>query len=110
MWKNEPCLVIWTSDTKKEALSIASLLLEEKLIACANIVPKVTSIYLWEGEVEKAQEVKVFFKTRTDKFPKIQEVIIQHCSYDVPEILQIPIVKAHKPYLDFIDSSLQTTT
>lgn len=63
---------------------------------------------MWEGELEKAQEVKVFFKTKTEKFPKIQEIIAKNCSYDVPEILQIPIVKGHKPYLDFIENSLQT--
>jgi periplasmic divalent cation tolerance protein len=91
-------------------MTVTRLLLESKLIACANIIPKVTSLFYWEGDIEVTQEVKLFFKTRTDKFDEIEKTIQTNCSYDVPEIIMIPIQKGHQPYLKFITEALQPTS
>lgn len=94
--------IFWTCRDKQEAKKIIHGLLDQRLIACASIFPEVESIYRWEGKIEESQEVKVIFKTALKHFDAVQSYIQKHCSYEVPEILQVDIVQGTPRYLAWI--------
>lgn len=100
-------MIHWTSEEKKEVEFIIEILLEKKLIACATIIPDCTSYYTWKDKIEKAQEIKVLIKTKKSLFPKVQKIIEQKSSYDVPQILEVPISSGNRSYLKWMDSSLE---
>lgn len=92
----------WTSEHIEEAKQIARELVRKKWVACANIVPDVESIFLWQGKVQEEKEVKVFLKTREEFFAKVRDYIIQHASYDVPEVSKVPITDANPDYINWL--------
>ena len=94
--------IFWTCRDKIEAKTIIHELLDQRLIACASIFPKVESIYRWEGTIEESQEIKVILKTTFKHFNAIQSYIQTHCSYEVPEILQVDIVQGNPRYLSWV--------
>jgi periplasmic divalent cation tolerance protein len=94
-----------TCKNKPEAETIANTLLEEKLIACANIVPGIQSMYWWEGKVNTDQEVLMIIKTRKTLFSKIVKIVKAHHSYTVPEIIALPITAGNLDYLKWINAS-----
>ncbi len=100
-------LVLVTTSSKQEAEITAQRLLDEKLIACANIVGPVTSHFRWQGKIERAEEFLVLMKSRSDLFEKISETVGKLHSYEVPEIIALPIVAGSKAYLDWLGTSLQ---
>ena len=96
-----------TTGNKQEAIKIIRTLLEERLIACANIITSVSSFFWWQGKIEKEKEVLVIMKSHEKKFQKLTEKIINLHSYDTPEIIAVPIVKGSKTYLDWLQSCLE---
>jgi periplasmic divalent cation tolerance protein len=104
--ENRHIIVLVTTANRQEAERIAQRLLEAKLIACANIVDSVTSNFRWSGRTEKAQECLILMKSRRDLFEKLAETVKTLHSYEVPEILALPIVDGSKAYLDWLDSCL----
>ncbi len=96
-----------TTANKQEAEKIASQLLEAKLIACANIIGPVSSHFHWSGKIEKAEECLMLMKSRRDLFEELAETVKTLHSYEVPEILALPIVDGSKAYFDWMDSSLR---
>lgn len=74
-----------------EAKTIARVVLEKRLAACANILPGVTSLYHWQGAIEEGAEVALLLKARTTDFDAAAEVIRAHHSYDTPAIMAWPI-------------------
>lgn len=96
--------IFWTCKDASEAEFIAEKLLEEKLIACANIFPEVTSIYKWNQSICKSKEIKVIFKTIPENFEQIQAKILKLGSYEVPEISQITIEKLNPAYAHWLTS------
>lgn len=99
--KSEFCYVFWTCKNVEEAKKIARGLLEKRLIACASMWP-VESIYTWEKNIEEGKEIKVILKTRGERFEEVREFIVNHCSYEVPEILQVAIEKGNPKYLKWV--------
>ncbi len=97
-------MVIITAPNDAEASKISMTLVEEKLIACANRFP-VNSIYTWQGEVEDESEIMLVCKTREDRLDAIISRVKELHSYDVPEIIAIPIIGGAKEYLDWVESS-----
>ena len=96
-------LVLVTAPDQESANLIAKALLEEKLAACVNILPGLTSLYNWEGELQDEQEVQLFIKTRLDLLEgKIIPLILELHPYDLPEIIAILVVGGSSPYLDWI--------
>jgi periplasmic divalent cation tolerance protein len=95
--------ISWTAATLEEAREVSSYLVREGLVACANIIPSIESIFLWKGLLEKAQEAKVIFKTRSERFSEVKKCILEKSSYEVPEILKLPILGGHDAYLAWID-------
>jgi len=99
-------IVFMTTATKQEAQKIAHSLLEKRLIACANILGPVDSEFWWQGKIEKAKEFLVLMKSDEKLFEKLSQAIKEVHSYEVPEILALPIVKGWPPYLEWLNKSL----
>jgi len=104
--QNAYIVVMVTTANKQEAENIAQRLLKERLIACANIIGPVSSLFHWIGKIEKAEEYLIFMKSREDLFDKLAETVKALHSYEVPEIIALPIVDGSKAYLDWLGSCL----
>ena len=105
--ENDYIIVIVTTANKSEAEKIAHSLFDERLVACANIIGPVHSLFWWHGKIENAEEYMLLMKTRSEMFEKLAEKIKALHSYEVPEIIAIPIVKGFKPYLKWLNNSLR---
>lgn len=99
-------IVLMTTATKEEAEDITRKLLEMKLIACANIVGPVSSLFWWKEKISQENEFLAVMKTRSDLFEKLATTIKQMHSYEVPEIIAVPITKGEQTYLEWLNGSL----
>jgi periplasmic divalent cation tolerance protein len=97
----KPYIIYSTTDTKKEAKSLAKLLLEKKLAACIQI-QKIRSLYSWKNQLCEDKEYLLCIKTKKGHYKKIEREIKENHSYDVPEIIATPITKLDKNYKKFI--------
>ena len=100
-------IVFVTTANKAEAEKISQTLLQEKLIACANIISPVTSFFHWKGTIDKAEECLVVMKSRADLFAALAERAKGLHSYEVPEILALPIVAGSEGYLAWMGAALK---
>ena len=100
-------VVITTTSNKKEAVKIVRSLLKERLIACANIVGPVSSLFWWQGKIDEENEFLVFMKSQKSLFKRLSERVTEIHSYDVPEIIALPIIEGSPPYLEWLKTSLQ---
>lgn len=94
-------LIHTTCSTKKEAEKIARVLIERRLIACAQI-HRVLSLYPWQGHLCRDNEYRLSIKTTTDKSCTVREVIAAHHSYQIPELIECPITGGSEAYLKWI--------
>jgi len=99
-------VVLCTIDSFEKAREISGILLNEKLIACSNIIPKVTSIYHWNGEVCEDNECLVIMKSKRNVFNLLKDRIKMLHPYDIPEILALDVCDGAKEYLNWLDNSL----
>ena len=102
----EYLLVLVTTANKQEAEKIANHLLNDKLIACANIFGPVTSLFQWSGNVNHAEEYLMVMKSKKDLFEKLTEAVKTIHSYEVPEILAFQVTDGSRTYLDWLQSCL----
>ena len=100
-------IVFVTASSREEAVKIVRTLLEERLIACGNIVDSVSSFFWWKGEIEEEKEVLVIMKSHEKLFKKLSKRVTELHSYDVPEILALPIVDGSPSYLDWLKGCLE---
>jgi periplasmic divalent cation tolerance protein len=98
------CQVVTTTASRDEAHSLARGAVEARLAACAQVVGPVTSVFWWEGAVDTAQEWQVIFKTNTARYQELEQHLREAHSYDVPEILCLPVTAGHRPYLEWLDT------
>ena len=103
-------IIFVTASNRKEANKIAQRLLKNKLAACVNILDKIKSIFWWQGKIDQADEVLLIIKSNRKKLPKIIKLIKSIHSYEVPEIIAVPIYDGYKPYLKWIDESLRQSS
>lgn len=99
-------VIFITAPNKKEGTKIARALLEKKLAACVNIVEKIESFFWWEGKIDRSKEVFLIVKSRKEKLAPLVKLVKSLHSYEVPEIIALPIVAGEKKYLRWIDASL----
>ncbi len=95
-------IVLVTTGSEEEAAKLGRTLVEEKLAACANIIPRIRSIYSWKGEVYDEQESLMLIKSRTPLFAALKSRIRELHSYEVPEIIAFPISQGLHEYLDWV--------
>lgn len=96
-------VVLTTAPDAATAERLAGQLLEERLIACANIVPGVRSVYRWEGETRHDDEVLILLKTTGASVPSLTERVTALHPYDVPEVLALPVAAGLDAYLGWVD-------
>ena|SRR5271165_6135032 len=98
-----PALVVLsTVSSLEQGRRLARELVEQRLAACVNLIPKVESIYRWQGAVESAEEVLLVVKTTPARFAELRDKIAELHSYDVPEILALPVSDGSAPYLAWL--------
>jgi periplasmic divalent cation tolerance protein len=100
-------VVFNTCGTHDEARSVAHALVEARVAACVNIVPQVESVYRWQGKVERAQEWLLVIKTRRALLEKLMETLTSLHSYEVPEIIAVPVVDGLAVYLEWIGAETE---
>jgi periplasmic divalent cation tolerance protein len=100
-------IVLVTAPSEEKAAELGRALVEEGLAACANLIPRVRSIYRWEGKVEDEAEVLIVLKTRAELFERLRARVVALHPYQVPEVIQLAISAGHAPYLAWIASSTQ---
>jgi periplasmic divalent cation tolerance protein len=105
MEQADKIVVFITTSSEEEAVKIARLLLEHRKAACTNIIPRVNSLFWWEGRLESAQESLLVVKTRAALFPELIDLVRKNHSYQVPEIIALPIVAGNEDYLRWLDIS-----
>ncbi len=99
-------LVLTTAGSTDEARHLAELLVERKLAACVNIVPKVVSIYRWKGKTEESEEWQLWIKTTEAAFERVRNTIQEVHSYELPECLCLAIEDGSEEYLRWIQESV----
>ena len=105
----EILLALSTFPDAENAHSIAEQLVTDRLVACANILPAVQSIYRWEGKVEKAAETMVLFKTTESRLPALQAKLKTLHPYDVPEIVAVRVSDGLPEYLQWVSENCSAT-
>lgn len=95
-------IILVTCVSKKEAENIVNALLKKRLIACGNIISGVESKFWWSGRIDKAKEILILLKARKKDFKKIGKEIKRIHSYEVPEVIAIPIISGNEKYLDWL--------
>jgi periplasmic divalent cation tolerance protein len=100
-------IILVTAKNKQEAKKIAGGLIKAKLAACVNILDKIDSIFFWAGKVDRARESLLLIKSKKEQLPKIIKLVKSLHSYEVPEIIAVPIIAGDKPYLRWIDAAIR---
>ncbi len=95
-------IVYITASSRKEAVTLAKCLVKNRLVACVNILPEVMSWYWWEGKICNEKEFLLIAKTTARLFTELKEEVKVHHSYEVPEIIFVPIQDGSQKYLDWI--------
>jgi periplasmic divalent cation tolerance protein len=99
-------IVLTTTANPEEAARLGRTLVEERLAACATLIPAVQSIYRWQGQVESSSETLLLLKTGPDQIAALEARLHQLHSYETPEFLVLAVDAASRPYLDWLQSSL----
>ena len=106
--KNKENVVIFiTTDTEEKAQDVAKALLNNKLAACVNIVPKISSLFWWNDTLDSAQENLLIVKSKTSLLPQIVILVKDVHSYETPEIIALPIIGGNPDYLKWIDKEVK---
>ena len=100
-------LVLTTAASAEEAAQLGRTLVEERLAACATMIPAVQSIYRWKGEVESATETLLLLKTGPDQLSALEARLRELHSYETPEFLVLAVESGSRNYLDWLQASLR---
>jgi periplasmic divalent cation tolerance protein len=99
-------VVFSTCGSREEAELLARRLLEARLAACVNVIMQIRSFYWWQGKIEEAGEFLLVIKTSRDVFDQLRVVLESAHSYELPEVLALPVVAGSPNYLAWLDSEL----
>jgi periplasmic divalent cation tolerance protein len=100
-------VVLVTAPNLKTARSLARAALAARRIACANLIPKVESHYVWQGKVECNAEVLLVLKTTQRQLKALEQLILSKHPYDVPEFIVLPVTRGNARYLDWLSQSVR---
>jgi periplasmic divalent cation tolerance protein len=100
-------IVLTTTANPEEAARLGRALVEERLAACATLVPAVQSIYRWQGQIESSTETLLLLKTGPDQLAALEARLLQLQRYQTPEFLVLAVESASHPYLEWLNASLR---
>ncbi len=103
----ENVVVLVTVSNSEEADKIANVLLEKRKAACINIISSVSSLFWWEGKIDRSDELMLLVKTRLSAVPDLIEIVKSHHSYTVPEVIVLPVIQGNEDYLKWIAREVQ---
>lgn len=99
-------VVLVTTPDLKTARKLARSILQARLAACANLVPKIESHYWWQGRLEKSAEVLILIKTKQARLAALEKHILSLHPYDTPEIIALPISSSTPRYLEWLENEV----
>lgn len=100
-------VVLTTTETEADAERLARLLVEAELAACVQMLPRMTSIYRWQGKIEQSGETLLLIKTTRAAYAQLETTIKQNHSYQTPEIVALPVEAGSAEYLNWLAASVQ---
>jgi periplasmic divalent cation tolerance protein len=100
-------VVLVTAPDLKTGRKLARAALEARLIACANLIPRIESHYWWQGRIEAGAEVLLVLKTTTARLAALEKLIVAKHPYDTPEFVVLPISRGNRRYLDWVEQSVE---
>ncbi len=100
--------IFCTCPDKTNANTLAKGLVSGHLAACVNILPSITSIYAWQGELESTTECLLMIKTSDELYPAVEQYIVANHPYELPEIIAVPIRHGESEYLNWISECLDS--
>jgi periplasmic divalent cation tolerance protein len=100
-------IALVTAPDLKTARALAKSALSARLIACANLVPKIESHYWWQGKIESSAEVLLILKTQKSKLVALEKLVLAKHPYDTPEFLVLPVSAGNQKYLDWLAQNSQ---
>ena len=103
----EHCIVLCMVPDAATGEQLAQRLVEERLAACVNMLPAITSIYRWQGNIQKDAECLLIIKSRRDRFATLCETVRELHPYELPEIIAVPLIDGLPAYLSWIDQNLE---
>jgi periplasmic divalent cation tolerance protein len=106
----ENIVVLSTCGSEEEAARIARKLVEERLAACVNLIPRIRSFFRWQGKVEDSVEWLMVIKTSRGRFEALRTVLEAAHSYELPEVLALPVVDGSPNYLAWLTGELTPET
>ena len=102
------CIVLLiTTATAEEAQRISRVLLEQKKVAYVNILPRVNSLFWWQGKLDSAEESLLIVKTKASQLSEIVPLVKELHSYDIPELIALPIIGGNQDYLEWIEKEVR---
>lgn len=99
-------VVLTTCDSQMQAERLARRLIEDRLAACVTILPGARSVYRWKDKIEDAEEFVLVIKSRRDLFLRLRDVIAELHTYEIPEVIALPVVDGSRAYLNWLDREL----
>ncbi len=106
--KKDVYVVFCTVPDADTAKALARLLVKERLAACCNVVPGLTSIYRWEGEIQEDQERLLIIKTTQRAYGDLEKRLKELHPYDVPEIIALPVEQGNSDYIKWVNENVQS--
>lgn len=100
-------IVLVTAPDLKTGRKLARAALQERLIACANLVPRIESHYWWQGKIEAGAEVLLVMKTAVARLAALEKLIVAKHPYSTPEFVVLPISRGNRRYLDWVQESVE---
>jgi len=100
-------VILVTASSEAEALRLKKVLMEKRKAACVNIISHVESHFWWKGKIDIADEVLMIIKTRTAAVKDIISLVKEAHSYQIPEIIALPVIAGNEDYLKWVDEEVQ---
>lgn len=107
--QGDPIVVLITAQNREEAIRLADMLVGAHLAACVQILPEIESVYRWQGAIERQPEILILAKTTKPRFAELEREVRALHSYDVPEIVALPIVAGSAPYLKWLSEETHSS-